>query len=100
MGKCNWRKGFTRLALVWCGFWFVFGLLFWWIQQANEPKYLQWMREQDWTLVKMAGDNIAMAMRMQMLALIMGVLVPLLALMFGTLGWWVFRGFIPRDHEA
>lgn len=95
----NIRKGLTRLLVVWLIVWAILG--YWgWIVYDNSQTGMVAVLESEkpfegyrLELMKSFNDNSAWGLKMQVTAIVAGILFPICAAILFFVGRWVYRGF-------
>ena len=95
----NWRKGLFRLSVVYLAFWLCIGLYAYW-QMSIDVILLNEARQQgdsshQWTLLgTLQNDN-----QLFNAALVMGIVAPIMLVIAGLAGRWIYLGFRSPDRQ-
>ena len=92
----NYRKGLTRITIVWLGAWGLWGWGGYQMYMDAERGYLE-ASAREWNFAMSYHDKMMTRGNEQISqALICGLMVPILLTIVAILAFWVCRGFKPK----
>ena len=92
----NVRTGLKRLAIVYFSACILCGLYGWYLMSVATEGFLNSSEAKAYSELPYWNDLSATAINFIEGAVLFGIILPILALIVGSIGLWIYRGFKPK----